>query len=363
MRSTKLLATLLTALALAACKKEGLEGPLAGCRTASYASFCSADAECCSFGCVYGTCMPNPNEGGVCRTSADCGAPRFCMNQRCVTITCLPGGVACNGGIPCCSGTCTAGLCAADRPPVAVAGPDLAGASVPYRVAIQLTNASYDLDNVPSSSGLTYTWSVVSAPAGASTTFEPGPGAATPRFTPTVASPSIPYVLRLTAASGAASSVDTITFYAINTPPEIDMPPDVPVSTYQSRNVPLVTAATVTDADGGPISCTWAKKGPSASTFTRVSGPVVCAGASGAAATGTSLHTLFEDEAGTWEIQLGVDDGVNPVVSTSRFVSVQNDPPVAEAGPKRWGNYSLGAIPLERHGHRPELRRDGRHRG
>ena len=63
MRSTKLLVLLTALAALAACKKEGLEGPLAGCRTASYASFCSADAQCCSFGCVYGTCMPNPARG------------------------------------------------------------------------------------------------------------------------------------------------------------------------------------------------------------------------------------------------------------------------------------------------------------
>ena len=61
------------------------------------------------------------------------------------------------------------------------------------------------------------------------------------------------------------------------------MPPDILGTTYQSRNVPLPFSATVSDADGGPISCSWAKKGPTASAFTHVSGPVACAGASGAA--------------------------------------------------------------------------------
>jgi hypothetical protein len=72
----------------------------------------------------------------------------------------------------------------------------------------------------------------------------------------------------------------------------------------------------------------------------------MCAGASGARATGTSTYTLNENEAGTWEIRLSVDDSANPVFSKSRFISVQNDPPVPEAGPKRYGNYSLGGIPL-----------------
>jgi hypothetical protein len=346
MRSTKLL-VLLTALALQACKQESVSGPLDGCLTASATSLCSTDAQCCSFGCVYGVCTPNPLAGGVCRTHADCAAPRFCLEGTCQTVTCVGGGVSCVAGAPCCSGTCSAGFCTVDRAPVAVAGPALAGASVPYRIPIQLANASYDPDNVPSNSGLTYIWSVLSAPPGAATTFDPAPGYATPRFTPTVANAGVPYVLRLTVASGAASSHVDITFYAVNTLPEIGMPADIQDPAYQSRNVPLTFGATVRDRDGGPVTCRWAKKGPTAVGYTQVSGPVTCAGAaSGAAASGVSQVTLVEDQAGIWELQLGADDGVNPVVSTSRFVNVQNDPPVANAGPKRWGNLGLDAIPL-----------------
>lgn len=351
MRSTKLLALLLSALALAACKKEEVEGPLAGCQTASYASFCAADAECCSFGCVYGVCTPNPLEGGVCRTSADCAAPRFCVAGHCSSVTCIGGGGACAIG-PCCSGTCSAGLCTGDSPPVARPGPaSLAGATVPYRVPIQLTNASYDPDNVPSNSGLTYSWSLFSGPPGASTAFDPSASAAAPRFTPTVAS-TTPYVIRLHVASGMGTHDATITFTAENVAPEITMPADILDPAYQSRNVALTFAAAVRDRDGGPISCSWAKRGPTGG-FVPVSGPTVCAGASGMAAVGTSSFTLNEDEAGSWELQLGVDDGVNPVVSVSRFVNVQNDAPVLLPEPStakmatRYGNLgSPSLVPL-----------------
>lgn len=348
MRSLKLLSLVLAAVALASCKGEGVEGPLAGCRTASSTSFCIADSECCSFGCVYGVCAPNPLEAGVCRTSADCAAPRFCVAGKCAAIACVGGGGSCAIG-PCCSGTCTAGLCTGDSPPVARPGPaNLAGATVPFRIPIQLSSSSFDPDNVPSNSGLTYTWSLVSGPPGASGAFDPSTSAVAPRFTPTVAS-ATPYVIRLHVASGVLSHDATISFTAVNTAPEITMPADLPpdgVSTaYHSRNVPLAFSATVRDRDGGPITCSWDKRGPTGD-FIPVSGPTVCAGASGVAATGTSLFTLQEDEAGTWELRLTVDDSVNPVVSVSRFVAVKNDPPVASAGPKRWGNYRLGPIPL-----------------
>ncbi len=344
MRSTKLLVLIpaIAALALAGCKKEGVEGPLAGCKPVSFSSYCASDAECCSFGCVYGMCTPNPVEGGICQTHGDCQAPMLCIDQRCTgSVTCIPGG-ACNGTRPCCSGTCTMGSCPLDHPPVAMAGPNPTS-PVPFRISIQLTNTSYDPDGTV---GLSYSWTVVSRPSGSTASFDPSSTYPTPTFTPDVASAVTPYVLRLTASNAGGSGVDDITFYAINTVPEIDMPPDVPISTYVSRNVPFTTTAAVADADGGPITCTWSKKGPTDSGYTQVSGPTMCAGASGARATGTSMYTLKEDQSGTWEIRLSVDDSVNPVFSKSRFISVQNDPPVANAGPKRYGNYFLGSIPL-----------------
>ena len=345
MRSTKflLLIPALAALALSGCKKEGVEGPLTGCQPVSYYTSCQADAECCSFGCMYGTCVPNPVEGGVCETHGDCQAPMLCIEQRCTSsISCIPGG-ACNGTRPCCNGFCTLGMCPVDSPPIAVADPKPA-ATVPYRVPIQLHNSSYDPDT-SSGVGLSYSWTIFAKPTGSTATFAPSSTYPTPTFTPDVASPSVQYHLRLTASNIGGAGVDDIVFYAIDTVPEIVMPPDVLGTAYQSRNVPLTFSASVADSDGGPITCSWSKKSPSGVT-TAVSGPTTCAGASGARATGVSTFTLNEDQSGTWELILTVSDGVNAPVSKSRFVSVQNDPPVANAGPRRYGNLGLGAIPL-----------------
>ncbi len=346
MRSTKflLLIPALAALALSGCKKEGVEGPLAGCLPVNgYYSSCTADAQCCSFGCQYGMCIQNPVEGGVCETHGDCLAPMLCIGQRCTgSITCIPGGT-CNGTRPCCTGVCTMGVCPTDHPPVASAAPK-PGATVPFRIPIQLHNASNDVDT--GTIGLSYSWTIVTKPLGSTASFAPSSTYPTPTFTPDVVGA---YTLRLTAANAGGSSFDDVSFTAVNTPPEAVMPPDILGTTYQSRNVSLTFSATVSDADGGPITCAWAKKSPSAVT-TPVQGQCgldvcTCAGASGAAVTASWPFTLNEDQSGTWEIILTASDGVN-TVSKSRFVNVQNDPPVANAGPKRYGNLGLGTIPV-----------------
>jgi hypothetical protein len=349
MRSTKLLMLIpALALALAGCKKEGVEGPLAGCQPVnSYASSCSTDAECCSFGCAFGTCMPNPLEGGVCRTHGDCAGGRLCIGERCTSsVSCIPVGACTPGGPPCCNGACTAGTCAPDSPPVAVPGRTTTG-DVPFRIPAQLTNGSYDPDGT--GLGLSYTWSVI-GPPGSVATFQPSASYHAPTFTPDVIGA---YTITLRAQNAGGYDDTSITFLAVNTPPTIDMPPDILGTTYQSRNVPLAFSATVADADGGPITCTWAKKGPTAVDFTAVSGPTTCAGASGQAASGVTPFTLLEDEAGPWELRLTVDDGVNPPVPDSRFVSVKNDPPVLLPEPStakmatRYGNLrSQDLIPL-----------------
>jgi len=211
---------------------------------------------------------------------------------------------------------------------------------VPFRIPIQLTNTSHSNTGY----SLSFQWTATRNGASvAATAFAPSSTYPTPTFTPELEGA---YVVTLRASDIGGSNTASISFTAVNTVPEIVMPPDVLGTTYQSRNVPLTTTASVADADGGPITCTWSKKGPTDGGYTLVSGPTTCAGASGARATGTSAYTLDEDESGTWEIRLSVDDGVNPVFSRSRFISVQNDPPVANAGPKRYGNFGLGTIPL-----------------
>jgi hypothetical protein len=350
---TKLLVMLpALALALAACKKESTEGPLAGCKPAGLStSLCAADAECCSFACEYGICTPNRVVGGVCSTNGDCAGGRVCVGGRCTIASCNPGG-ACTPGVgdTCCRGACTyTGVgytCPVDTPPVAVAGRVGTANPVPIRIPIQLTNASSDLNG----DAMSYTWSVI-PPTGSVATFAPSTTFPTPTFTPDLAGA---YSITLRAENAGGYDTDTISFSAVNTAPTISMPPDVPPdvagTTYQSRNVPLTFSATVTDADGGPVTCAWSKKSPSAVTtpVPGLCGELVCtcAGASGMAAVGYPQFTLNEDQAGKWEVVLTVSDNVNPPVSKSRFVMVENDPPVAEAGPKRWGNFRLGAIPI-----------------
>jgi hypothetical protein len=340
----RLVLPLLAALAAAACKEEGVEGPNALCSPVG--SGCSADADCCSYGCRLGACLPNPLEGGACRTHDDCGSPRVCVGQQCTSsMTCLDAPAACDGTVPCCSGVCSSGLCTADRPPVAAAGLDR---TVPYRVPLVLENASTDPDT--GLTGLSYSWGFLAVPDGSA--FEVGPFSSVraPTFTPDVVGD---FVVVLQVTRGAHSPSDTVTIHSVNTPPEVTaMPADVADPQYQPRNVALTFSATLQDADGGPVSCSWSRRSPGSVTTPYPGGPVACAGATGTAAIGQSTVTFSEDEAGIWEVILTVDDGVNPPLSRSRFVNVQNDAPELQPRPAtakmptRYGNVGLDPVPL-----------------
>lgn len=339
----RLVLPLLAALAAAGCKEEGVEGPTAICRPVGFD--CSGDSDCCSYGCRFGACLPNPLEGGACRTSDDCGSPRVCVNQQCTSsVACLNPPDACDALVPCCSGVCSGGLCTVDRPPVADAGLDR---TVPYRVPLLLENASTDPDT--GATGLSYSWGFLSVPEGSAFQVGQFSSIRTPTFTPDVVGD---FVIVLQVTKGAYSPSDTVTIHSVNTPPEVTvMPADVADPQYQSRNVALTFSATATDLDGGPVSCSWSKRSPSGVT-TDVSGPTACAGASGMAATGQSTVTISEDEAGIWEVVLTLDDGVNLPVSRSRFVNVQNDAPELQPRPAtakmptRYGNVGMDPVPL-----------------
>ncbi|HET8541704.1 MAG TPA: hypothetical protein VFL83_17630 [Anaeromyxobacter sp.] len=343
-QTPRILLPLALALALVAgCKKEGVEGPAAQCLPVSYP--CSYDSQCCSYGCIGGSCRPNPLEGGACRTSDDCQYPRVCVGATCTaSVSCRNGGSSCVSGSDCCSGQCaTGGQCTQDLPPVAQAGADVLP-DQPFRIPIHL-DGSASTDPNTGSTGLLYEWTVSSAPAGSTAAPTP-PGVVNPTFTPDVADGVVPYVLQLRVTKGGLSSTDTVTFRAVNTVPVITMPADVAAPAYQSRNVPLTFSATVSDADGGPITCSWSKTNPLTAETTVVVAPYVCAGASGVAATGSSPFTLNEDQAGSWRLTLTATDDGGHTVTRDRYVNVENDPPVANAGPRRYGNYDLGAVPL-----------------
>jgi hypothetical protein len=332
----RLVLPLLAALAAAGCKEEGVEGPTAICR--SVGSGCSADADCCSYGCRLGACLPNPLEGGACRTHDDCGSPRVCVNQQCTSsMTCLDGPAACDAAVPCCSGVCSTGLCTVDRPPVADAGLDR---TVPYRVPLVLENASTDPDT--GLTGLSYSWAFLSVPEGSA--FEVGQFSSVrnPTFTPDVVGD---FVVVLEVTKGAHSPSDTVTIHSVNTPPVPDAGEDITTPPV-SRNVARAISGTVSDADGGPVTCTWTKTPPGGGTPVTIAGPTPCAAATGQGVSATFGASFVDDVAGIWTVTLVADDGVNPPQSDSIFVTVVNDPPVANAGPKRYGNLDLGAVPL-----------------
>lgn len=342
MRSKLFVVVPALALALSGCKKESVEGPLAGCMPAGVStSVCIADSECCSFACEYGVCMPNPVEGGVCRSNGDCQAPRLCLGGRCTTATCNAGGGCVPGvGQPCCIGSCTFNVCQTDRPPVAVASRTPSTAQVPWHVPVQLSSlGSYD----PDGGGLTYSWDVVSAPT--AVTFTPSASYPNPTVTPNAIGT---YNLLLTVRSNNLFGTAPVQFQAINTPPAIDMPPDIITSVHWSRNVPLTFAAGVADADGGPVNCKWEKTSPGNVTSTVVA-DTWCAGASGTAASSTFGLTFSEDEAGLWKLTLTATDGVN-TTTADRFVDVVNDDPeiLPTTGPMavRYGNKDNDPVPL-----------------
>src|SRR5436309_9298291 len=86
--------------ALAGCSGSGV--PASGCK--KVADTCTADADCCSYGCVAGKCACNPDQQGVCATSADCCSGLACQANHCLT-GCRGLAEACTGNGDCCTAT------------------------------------------------------------------------------------------------------------------------------------------------------------------------------------------------------------------------------------------------------------------
>jgi hypothetical protein len=344
MRSKLLVILPALALALSACKKESVEGPLPGCMPAGVStSRCAADSECCSFNCQYGACLPNPVAGGVCKTNGDCvsapppdGPGLLCMGNRCAAGTCNAGG-ACTPGIgePCCTGTCSYSLgsyvCPADRAPVVSIGRDPSSAQVPWHVPVQLTNDSYD----PDGGGLSYVWT--SSPALA---FEPDPTYPNPRVTPNALGT---YTITLWASSNGQTRSASLSFEAINTPPVATVDPYMAATSW-SRNVPFQFSVPVSDDDGGPVTCEWWKLSPAAGADPVLVSSTMCAAQTGGAARGSTTVTLNEDLEGIWTMRLITSDGTT-TNAWNRFITVVNDRPTIDAMPDRVGNFGAPGLP------------------
>jgi hypothetical protein len=336
---------LLALLAVAGCdlvKTTSAEGPVAQCLPVSAA--CARNADCCSYGCTLGTCLPNPRQGGACRTTDDCGYPMTCLAGACA-----PGGQCridadvCDFDNQCCSGNCLgpagAASCQANRAPILDLG---AGGQVPYHRTITLTPSGaagpatvvYAASD-PDADTLVYGWSLLQRPADSAATLS-SQTAPTVSFLADVAGD---YQLRLTVTDGFPAQPGrltverTVTLTAVNTAPVVDAGPDLPAA---SRNVPVTLAGTVSDPDGDALTCTW-KATPPAGSAVIVAGPASCGG--------TFSGTFTPTSQGTWTATLEVQDATTAApgvavhdVADARSITVVNDAPVVSAGPDRAGN-------------------------
>jgi hypothetical protein len=331
-------------LAVAACKVGGgtEQFPVAD-NCSPIGNACADHADCCSFGCEFGICARNPDEGGACRTSDDCDWTMTCVGGACaVGATCRNDTDVCTYDNACCSGNCaglpSSGTCAPNHPPTVGLGLDR---STPYYRTTALSGTVADQDG----DTLVYGWTLVSAP----------PGYGLGAWTSNLASPSVfldvpgPWVFRLVVTDGPASqrnrltAQDEVTLTAVNEPPLVDAGADI---ASQLRNVAVSISGTVSDPNGtaSPVSCTWYATPPGGAE-TSVATQASCP---------PSPAYLFtppiEGPEGDWTFRLEASDGAL-TASDTRIVRVVNGAPTANAGPDRVGNLgppgqAAPAIPL-----------------
>jgi len=195
--------------------------------------------------------------------------------------------------------------------PTADAGPDqhvTAGQTV-----VLDGSGSTDVDGNP----LTYTWSLVSAPAGSAASILT-PTAVISRFTADVPGE---YVAQLVVNDGALDSLpDTVLVSTANTRPLAAAGPDQTVTLGQ---VVVIDGSNSSDADGDPLTFRW----------TMVSAP---AGSSAAIQDPTAAVSSFvADRPGDYVLQLFVNDGLMDSDADALVVSTANSAPIADAGPDR----------------------------
>jgi hypothetical protein len=200
---------------------------------------------------------------------------------------------------------------AGNRPPVANAGPDQTVA--PASTATLNGSGSTDADGDP----LTFAWSFIARPAGSAATLSNPTG-----ITPTVAV-DLPgdYVVGLVVNDGSVNSAqDTITISTTNSPPAADAGPDR--SAHVGSNVVLDGTGS-SDADGNPLTFAWSVVSRPAGSAASINFP-------------TSVSPTFvPDVAGSYLIQLIVNDGLLTSTPDTMMIDTGNSPPVANAGPNQ----------------------------
>ena len=193
--------------------------------------------------------------------------------------------------------------------PVADAGPDQ---SVQLGNTVTLNgSASFDSDG----DLLTFFWTLSSTPAGSAAVLS-DPTAVMPTFNADL--PGV-YVAELVVDDGEAGSFpDTVTISTSNTPPVADAGPDQTVDLF---DLVQLNGSGSFDADANPLTYSWSiSAAPAGST-------AVLGNAQ------TALPTFVADVAGTYIVQLIVNDGAVDSDPDTVVISTANTQPVADAGP------------------------------
>ncbi|HRY14857.1 MAG TPA: PKD domain-containing protein, partial [Candidatus Competibacteraceae bacterium] len=200
-------------------------------------------------------------------------------------------------------------VAARNTPPIAGAGPDQS-AQVGTTVTLDGSHST-DADG----DALTYDWTLPGVPAGSTATLA-DPATIHPRLT--LDKPGS-YTAQLVVNDGqAASAPDTVTISTENTPPVAKAGPD--------QSAPVTKTVTLdgsgsSDVDGNPLTFQWTVlTQPDGSTAALVNPTAV-------------NPRLTLDRAGSYTVQLLVNDGHANSAPDSVTISTENSKPVAEAGP------------------------------
>ncbi len=195
-----------------------------------------------------------------------------------------------------------------NTPPIVNAGPDQT-VTVGRTVALSASDSS-DADG----NALTFQWSFVSKPPGSTATLS-NPNTVTPGF---VIDRPGNYVVQVSVSDGKASSTDTVAISTINSPPVANAGSNQGI--FIGSTVTLNGSAS-SDADGDTLSFRW--------SFTAS----IPAGSTATLTGATTVNPTFvADRAGSYQVQLIVNDGAADSAPSTVTISTRNTPPVANAG-------------------------------
>lgn len=332
-------------LGASACRLKGdptTDAASASCRSVTFS--CAEHADCCSFGCVAGICVPNSVPNGVCRTSDDCVSTMTCVGGHCAPgATCRsiygpPGaGDSCTSNNMCCSGNCVGdtfgvpGTCDANHDPVVV---NVGPAIQPFFASTTLSASASDPD---AGDTLQYVWRLQSAPAGSGLAAAWGSSAVHP--TVFLAAPGT-YVFGVTVTDRLAGQRDprsasgTVTVEAVNLAPVVAAGADVP---SLLRNHALPFTGTVFDPNllATTVRCAWYARPPGVGAAevllqAHASCPTPTPGVGYTAS--ATFSPGIDDPQGDWTLRLEAFDG-QYLTSDTRTVTVVNAAPVPVACP------------------------------